>query len=134
MADSAKTINLMLYDHTTLAESLFFPGLQCQCAESYLRHGPGRQQSPVPHLVARWRKLLSKYRARKWMLELDGERISDRYRRFEGLNICPVARFPISRRTRRQEMLMDYLADRSQGEKEPDFPLPVRKFQRLRIG
>ncbi len=98
--------------------------------------------------VARLRKLLSRSRARKWKLQIDDEKLNDRFLLFEALNICsvgPVLNFApdaktddgrfdlVLARESERETLMDYLAARLAGAEEPDFPLPSRRFKRLRI-
>ncbi len=98
--------------------------------------------------VARLRKLLSKHRAWKWKLEIDGEKLTDRFLLFEAMNICSVGpvlnlapggktddgKFDlVLARESERETLMDYLAARLAGEKKPKFPLPARRFEQLRI-
>ncbi len=131
-----------------------FEGIGGGLLAEYLRlppmeevEGRSREEEMQQH-VTRLRKLLSRSRARKWKLQIDDEKLTDRFLLFEALNICsvgPVLNFAPEAKTNdgrfdlvlaresERETLMDYLAARLAGEKKPDFPLPVRSFKRLRI-
>lgn len=109
--------------------------------------GRSREEEMHQH-VARLGKLLSRYRARKWELQIDDEKLTDRFLLIAALNICsvgPVLNFAPEAKTNdgqfdlvlarepEREALMDHLAARLAGKKVPDFPLPSRSFKRLRI-
>ena len=132
-----------------------FEGVGAGLLAEYLRLPKKKEQEELSkeeemrQHVARLRKLLSKHRARKWELEIDGEKLTDRSLLFEAMNICsvgPVLKLAPGAKTNdgqfdlvlareaERETLMDYLAARLAWEKEPDLPLPSRSFKRLRIG
>lgn len=86
--------------------------------------------------VARLRRLLSKYRARKWKLRLDDDELTGRYLLFEAMNICsigPVLNLApgaktgdghfdlVLAREAERETLMNYLTARLKSDHEAIF-------------
>ena len=131
-----------------------FEGIGAGLLAEYLRLPKSKERTELSkeeemrEHVARLRKLLASYRARKWKWELDGEKMTDRYLLIEAMNICSVGPFlnlaPEARtddgrfdlilaREAERDILMDYLATRLRGDKKAEFPLPSRAFRRLRI-
>jgi diacylglycerol kinase (ATP) len=97
--------------------------------------------------VTRLRETLRNYRTRKWELELDGEDISGRYILWEAMNIRSVGpalylapraatedgRFDfVYVREQDRDLLLQHFDARLAGQK-PDFPLPIRRFKKLKL-
>ena len=97
--------------------------------------------------VSRLRKISAQYPARHWNMTIDGEDVSDRYLLWEAMNIrsagpalnlAPRATSDdgeldfVSLRDRERDVFMQYLEAQVAGE-TPRFPLPARKFRKLRI-
>jgi diacylglycerol kinase (ATP) len=97
--------------------------------------------------VARLREKLQNYRARKWQLELDNQDISGRYILWEAMNIRSVGpalylapraatedgRFDfVYVREQDRDLLLKYFDARLTGQKTK-FPLPIRRFKKLKI-
>jgi len=97
--------------------------------------------------VSLLRRMLHDYSARKWKMDIDGEDISDEYILWEAMNIRSVgpALYLASQaatkdgqldfvcaREQDRSLLLKYLDARLAGQRVK-FPLPLRRFRRLKI-
>lgn len=114
--------------------------------EEAKRKNLSKEQELTRH-VARLRRQLKKYRARRWQLELDGEDISGRYILWEAMNVRSVGpalylapraapedgRFDfVYVRERDRALLLKHFDARMAGQKT-EFPLPIRRFSKLEV-
>ena len=105
-----------------------------------------REQELARH-VSLLRRMLHDYPARKWKIEIDGKSIADRYILWEAMNIRSVgpalylAPWAATKdgefdfvcvREEDRELLMEHLDARLAGKKSK-FPLPMRKFRKLKM-
>jgi diacylglycerol kinase (ATP) len=121
----------------------------------YLRGAKGKakkteklsEEQEMRRHVSLLRRILHDYPARKWKMDIDGEDISDDYIVWEAMNIRlvgPVLYLASQAATKDgqldfvcareddRSLLMEYLDARLAGSKSK-FPLPLRRFRRLRI-
>ena len=97
--------------------------------------------------VSLLRRMLHDYSARKWKMDIDGEDISDEYILWEAMNIRSIgpalylASQPATKdgqldfvcaREQDRSLLLKYLDARLAGQRVK-FPLPLRRFRRLKI-
>jgi diacylglycerol kinase family enzyme len=133
----------------------FFEAVGGGLFADYIRAAKGEGKKPkkaskeeeMAQHVSLLHGMLLDYPARQWNIEIDKEDISDRYILWEAMNIRSVGPalylasqaatkdgqldFVCAREADRS-LLMDHLTARL-AEKKHKFPLPIRKFHRLRI-
>jgi diacylglycerol kinase (ATP) len=105
-----------------------------------------KEQEMAQH-VSLLHRMLHDYPARRWKIEIDGEDISDCYILWEAMNIRSVGPVLylasqaatkdgqldfICAREADRPLLMEHLSARL-AEKKHKFPLPIRRFRKLRI-
>src|SRR5215471_11961346 len=97
--------------------------------------------------VSLLRQTLQNYRARKWKIGIDGEKISGRYVLWEALNIHSVGpalylagqastedgRFDLVCVSERERSFLSKYLDARLADRKAKFPVPARRFRELKI-
>jgi diacylglycerol kinase family enzyme len=133
----------------------FFEGAGAGLPADYVRTAKKEDKKPISlskdHEMSRHvsllRRLLHDYSAREWKVEIDGKDFSDTYILWEAMNVHSVgpALYLAPRATTKdaefdfvcvresdRSLLLDHFDARLKGKKSK-FPLPVRRFRRLRV-
>jgi len=97
--------------------------------------------------VSLLRQTLQNYRARKWKIGIDGEKISGRYILWEALNIHSVGpalylagqastkdgRFDLVCVSERKRSFLSKYLDARLADRKAKFPVPARRFRELKV-
>jgi diacylglycerol kinase family enzyme len=136
-------------------ESYFFESAGGGLLADYLRDAEGKtrktkklsEEQEMRRHVSSLRRMLHDYPARKWKMNIDDEDTSDNYILWEAMNIRSVGPVLylasqaatkdgqldfVCAREHDRSLLMEYLDARLAGARSK-FPLPLRRFRRLKV-